>query len=81
MANRKNFTPKLVEGFLDKMFGKIITRTGDKVVKDMSKKDPSLGKKLTRVKNLVKDIENDMKGMSKSQKDKYKRDLLKRAGI
>lgn len=81
MAKYKNFTSELIEGFLDKMFGKIITKAGQQVTKDMTKADPSFGKKLLRVRALIKDIENDMKGMSKAQKDKYKRDIWKKAGV
>jgi len=81
MPKYKNLTPKLIEGFFDKMFGRIITKAGQDVIKDMTRKDPKIGKKLSRVANLVKDIENDMKGMSKSQQDKYKRDIWKKAGV
>ena len=74
MANYKNLKPEIVEGFLEKMFGKITTKVGQDVANDMAKKDPSFGKKMNRVAALVKDIENDMKSMTKAQKDKYKRD-------
>ena len=47
----------------------------------MGKKDPKFGSKMSRVADLIKDIENDMKGMSKSQKDKYARDIWKKAGV
>ena len=81
MAKYKNLTPKLIEGFIDKMFGRIATRAGQDVAKDMAKKDPTVGKKLARAAALVKDIEKDMKNMSKAQKEKYKRDIWKKAGI
>jgi|TARA_B110000211_G_scaffold36995_1_gene37222 hypothetical protein len=81
MANYKNLKPEIVEGFLEKMFGKIITKAGQDVANDMAKKDPTFGKKMNRVATLVKDIENDMKNMSKAQKDKYKRDIWKKAGV
>ena len=60
MPKYKNLTPKLIEGFLDKMFGRIATRAGQDVAKDMARKDPTIGKKLARAAALVKDIENDM---------------------
>ena len=63
------------------MFGRIATRAGKDIAKEMGKKDPKVGKKLARVAALVKDIENDMKGMSKAQQAKYERDLWKRAGV
>jgi hypothetical protein len=81
MPKYKNFTPTLVEGFLEKMFGKIASAAGQKVAKEMGKKDPKFGSKMSRVADLIKDIENDMKGMSKSQKDKYARDIWKKAGV
>ena len=81
MAKYKKLTPKLIEGFLDKMFGRIATRAGKDIAKEMGKKDPKVGKKLARVAKLVKDIENDMKGLSKAQKDKYKKDIWKKAGV
>ena len=81
MAKYKNLTPKLIEGFIDKMFGRIATRAGQDVAKDMARKDPTVGKKLARAAALVKDIEKDMKNMSKAQKEKYKRDIWKKAGI
>ena len=81
MLKYKNLTPKLIEGFLDKMFGRIATRAGQDVAKDMARKDPTIGKKLARAAALVKDIENDMKKMSKAQKKKYEQDLLKKAGV
>tara|TARA_R100001377_G_scaffold81900_1_gene61747 strand:- start:786 stop:1034 length:249 start_codon:yes stop_codon:yes gene_type:complete len=81
MAKYKKLTPELIEGFLDKMFGRIATQAGKQVAKDMGKKDPKVGKKLARVAALVKDIENDMKGMSKAQQSKFERDLWKRAGV
>tara|TARA_R110002110_G_scaffold83238_1_gene216132 strand:- start:155 stop:403 length:249 start_codon:yes stop_codon:yes gene_type:complete len=81
MPKYKNFTPKLVEGFFDKMFGRIITKAGQDVVKDMTRKDPKIGKKLSRVAAMIADIRKDMKGMTPSQKDKYKRDVWKKAGV
>ena len=81
MTKYKNLTPKLIEGFLDKMFGRIATKTGQAVATDMSRNDPEIGKKLARVAKLVKDIEKDMKGMSKAQKTKYERDIWKKAGV
>ena len=81
MAKYKKLTPELIEGFLDKMFGRIATQAGKQVAKDMGKRDPKVGKKMARVAKLVKDIENDMKGMSKAQKDKYKKDIWKKAGV
>ena len=81
MPKYKNLTPKLIEGFLDKMFGRIATRAGQDVAKDMARKDPTIGKKLARAAALVKDIENDMKKMSKAQKKKYEQDLWKKAGV
>ena len=81
MPKYKNLTPKLIEGFLDKMFGRIATRAGQDVAKDMARKYTTVGKKLARAAALVKDIENDMKKMSKAQKKKYEQDLWKKAGV
>jgi|TARA_B110000263_G_scaffold65202_1_gene56291 hypothetical protein len=81
MAKYKKLTPELIEGFFDKMFGKITTQAGKDVVKQMSKSDPSVGKKLARVANMIKKLENDMKGMSKAQQAKYEKDIWKKAGV
>ena len=55
MPKYKNFTPTLVEGFLEKMFGKIATAAGQKVAKEMGKKDPKFGSKMSRVADLKKE--------------------------
>ena len=36
MPKYKNLSPKLIEGFLDKMLGKIITKKAEKHIKDIS---------------------------------------------
>ena len=79
MAKYKNLI--LIEGFLEKMFGKIVTKAGQEVVKDMKKRDPKVGNKMVRLTDLIKDIEKDMKGMSKIEKQKYKDDIWKKAGV
>ena len=81
MAKYKNLTPKLIEGFLDKMFGRIATRAGQDVAKEMGKKDPKVGKLLNHAAELVKQIEKEMKSMSKAQQKKYEQDLWKKAGV
>ena len=42
MSKYKNNTPQIVEGFLEKMFGAMATRVGQKVAKDIAKKDPEI---------------------------------------
>ena len=81
MPKYKNFTPKLIEGFMDRMFGRIATRAGQDVAKDMARKDPRVGKLLGHAAKLVKQIEKEMQGMSKAEKGKYERDLWKKAGV
>ena len=76
MANYKNMKPEVIKEVLSKMFGALATKTGQSVAKDMAKKDPTVGKKLARAAALVKDIEKDLKGMSKKEKEEYKKDLL-----
>ena len=76
MANYKNMKPEVIKEFLSKMFGALATKTGQSVAKDMAKKDPTVGKKLARAAALVKDIEKDLKGISKKEKDEYEKDLL-----
>ena len=39
MAKYKKLTPELIEGFLDKMFGKLATQAGKDVAREMGKKD------------------------------------------
>ena len=81
MAKYKNLTPKLIEGFLDKMFGRIATKTGQAVARDMSRSDPEIGKLLTHAANLVKKTEKHLNSMSKSDRAKYIRNLKKKHGI
>ena len=81
MAKYKNLTPKLIEGFLDKMFGRIATRVGQDVAKDMSRSDPEIGRLLKHAANLVKKTEKHLNSMSKSDRAKYIRNLKKKGGI
>ena len=81
MAKYKNLTPKLIEGFLDKMFGKIATATGQQVAIDMAKKDPKVGKLLKVAADMVKRTEKHLSKMSKSERDKWRSDLEKEFGI
>ena len=81
MAKYKNLTPKLIEGFLDKMFGRIATKVGQDVAKDMSRSDPEIGKLLKHAANLVKKTEKHLNSMSKSEKEKYIKGLEKKLGI
>ena len=81
MAKYKKLTPELIEGFLDKMFGRIATQAGKQVAKDMGKKDPNAGELLNRAWKLAGDMEKHLKSMSPSKREKYKKDLWKKAGI
>lgn len=81
MAKYKPVDEKIVEGFMEKMFGRIVTKAGQQVAADIAKKDPKFGSKFKRLNNMIKDIEKDLKGKTKAQQAKYKRDLFKAAGI
>ena len=80
MPKYKNLSPKLIEGFLDKMLGKIITKKAEKHIKDISKKDPKLGKILQRANNVAKEGEKYLKSMSKDDREKYMDDIYKSYG-
>jgi len=80
MAKYKNLSPQLVEGFLAKMFGKILTKKAEKHIKDILKKDPKLGKILQRANNVAKEGEDYLKSMSKSEREKYMGDIYKDYG-
>lgn len=80
MPKYKNLTPQLIEGFLEKMFGAIATKTGKKVAKDMAKKDPEVGKLLSRASDLVSQAEKRLKGMTPAEKEKHFADLEKKLG-
>jgi hypothetical protein len=80
MPKYKNNTPQIVEGFLEKMFGAIATSTGKKVAAKMAKKDPEVGKLLSRAADLVSQAEKRLKGKSKSEKEKHFADLEKDLG-
>jgi len=81
MANYKNNTPKLVEGFLDKFFGKIATKAADKALKDINKKDPKLGKLLSRAQDIRKDGEAFLNKMDPDERDEYMDDLFAKYGL
>ncbi len=81
MATYKKLTPELIEGFLDRMFGRIATRAGQDVAKEMGKKDPEVGKLLKHAANLVKKTEKHLNSMSKAERQKYIKGLEKKLGI
>jgi len=81
MAKYKKLTPELIEGFLDKMFGKLATQAGKDVAREMGKKDKKAGDLLGRAWKLADDMEKHLKSMSPSKREKYKRDLWKKAGV
>tara|TARA_R100001086_G_scaffold176752_1_gene97604 strand:- start:311 stop:520 length:210 start_codon:yes stop_codon:yes gene_type:complete len=68
-------------GLLDKLFGNTVKKVAEEVIKDEAKKDPNIGDKLNRLDKMIKEVEEDTKGMTKAQEDKYHRDLWKKAGI
>ena len=68
-------------GLLDKLFGNTVKKVAEEVIKDEAKKDPNIGDKLNRLDKMIKEVEEDTKGMTKAQEDKYYRDILKKAGI
>ena len=76
MAKYKNNTPQIVEGFLEKMFGALATTAGQKVAKDLAKKDPEMGKLLARAQGLMKQADKRIKGMSRAELDQWKRDTM-----
>ena len=80
MSKYKNLSPQIVEGFLDKIFGRILTRKAEKHIKDISKKDPKLGKILQRANNVAKEGEKYLKSMSKSEREKHLGDIYKDYG-
>ena len=80
MPKYKNLTPKLIEGFIDKMFGRILTKKAEKHIKDITNKDPKLGKILQRANKVAKDGEKYLKSMSKSEREKYMGDIYKDYG-
>ena len=80
MPKYKNLTPQLIEGFLEKMFGAIATSACKKVAKDMAKKDPEVGKLLSRASDLVSQAEKRLKGMTPAEKKKHFADLEKKLG-
>ena len=67
MSKYKNLSPQIVEGFLDKMFGRIATRAGQDVAKDMARKE------VTRLLSQVNRLEKDLKYAMECNevKDKY----------
>ena len=69
MPKYKNLSPKLVEGFLDKMLGKVATKAAEKHIKDISKKDPKLGKRLAYAKKLADDTEKYLNSLPKAERD------------
>ena len=76
MTKYKNSTPQIVEGFLEKMFGALATKAGQKVAKDLAKKDPEMGKLLARASGLLKQADKRIKGMSRAELDQWKRDAM-----
>ena len=81
MPKYKKLTTELVEGFIDRMFGRIATKTGQAIAKDMARKDPKVGKLLSRAANLAKEAEKHLKSMSKDDREKYISDLEDELGI
>ena len=80
MPKYKNNTPQIVESFLEKMFGALVTAKGKKVRADLSKKDPKMGKLLDRAAELMKQAEKRMKGMNRQQKMAHMQDLDDKLG-
>ena len=81
MPKYKNNTPQIVEGFLEKMFGAIATRVGQKVANDIAKKDPEMGKLLDKAQDLMKQAEKRLNKMTPAEKEKYFSDKYKKFGI
>jgi len=77
MPKYKNNTPQMIEGFLDKMFGKITSKIGQDVVNKMKKKDPTVGKYLSIASDMIKKTEKHLASMSPKEQEKYKQDLDK----
>jgi hypothetical protein len=80
MPKYKNNTPQIIEGFLEKMFGALATKTGEKLTKQISKQDPEMGKLLQRGKDLIKQAEKRLKGMSPEEKEKRYQQQMKDLG-
>ena len=77
MPKYKNNTPQMIEGFLDKMFGKITSKIGQDVINNMKKKDPTVGKYLSIASDMIKKTEKHLASMSPDEQEKYKKQITK----
>ena len=69
MPKYKKVKPEIVEGLLDRFFGKIATKSAEKAIKDIKKKDPELGNLLDQAKQLRKRGEARLAKMTKQERD------------
>tara|TARA_R110002020_G_scaffold68202_3_gene178520 strand:+ start:2879 stop:3121 length:243 start_codon:yes stop_codon:yes gene_type:complete len=69
MPKYKKVKPEIVEGLLDRFFGKIATKSAERAIKDIKKKDPELGNLLDQAKQLRKRGEARLAKMTKQERD------------
>ena len=69
MPKYKKVKPEIVEVLLDRFFGKIATKSAERAIKDIKKKDPELGNLLDQAKQLRKRGEARLAKMTKQERD------------
>tara|TARA_B100000287_G_C19942440_1_gene507012 strand:+ start:68 stop:304 length:237 start_codon:yes stop_codon:yes gene_type:complete len=69
MAKYKNLDENIINEFIGKIFGALAKNKAKSVVKDLSKKDPKLGKRLAYAKKLADDTQKYLNSLPKAERD------------
>ena len=71
----------VIEKFIEKVFSVAAKRASSRVLKGISKKDPELGKSIQKALDASDDMHKRLQKMSPAERDKFRSDVWKRAGI
>ena len=71
MANYKNLDENIINEFIGKIFVGIAKRQAKSIVKDISKKDPKLGKRLAMATKLADDTKKYLANLPKDERDAF----------
>ena len=78
MAKYKKVKPEIIEGPLDRFFGKLATGAASRAIKNIKKKDPELGKLLDAAQDLRKRGEERLAKMTKQERDDEWESMVKK---
>ena len=78
MAKYKKVKPEIIEGLLDRFFGKLATGAASRAIKNIKKKAPELGKLLDAAQDLRKRGEERLAKMTKQERDDEWESMVKK---